>query len=179
MPVWPCREPRAAGRTQGWGHGGAGRPSLGPSRGTRVGGGVWDPPAVLLTLRRCACPARQPRTPLEQEIFGLLHQTQQPITDPLLAPEEAAALQAMSLEEVSAAPSARPGSRGHVPGTCPSSGGRVSGDHPGAGGLVPGAHPHSCSRQARQRRAELQRARVLQSFYEAKARREKKIKSKK
>ncbi|XP_074738880.1 U3 small nucleolar RNA-associated protein 14 homolog A [Strix uralensis] len=71
------------------------------------------------------------RTPLEQEIFGLLHKTQQPITDPLLTPEETASLQAMSLEE------------------------------------------------ARQRRAELQKARVVQSYYEAKARREKKIKSKK
>ncbi|XP_065499204.1 U3 small nucleolar RNA-associated protein 14 homolog A [Caloenas nicobarica] len=71
------------------------------------------------------------RTPLEQEIFGLLHKTQQPVTDPLLTPEETASLQAMSLEE------------------------------------------------ARQRRAELQKARVVQSYYEAKARREKKIKSKK
>ncbi|NXF36538.1 UT14A protein, partial [Nyctibius bracteatus] len=71
------------------------------------------------------------RTPLEQEIFGLLQKTQQPITDPLLTPEETASLQAMSLEE------------------------------------------------ARRRRAELQRARVVQSYYEAKARREKKIKSKK
>ncbi|XP_074770953.1 U3 small nucleolar RNA-associated protein 14 homolog A isoform X1 [Athene noctua] len=71
------------------------------------------------------------RTPLEQEIFGLLHKTKQPITDPLLTPEETASLQAMSLEE------------------------------------------------ARQRRAELQKARVVQSYYEAKARREKKIKSKK
>ncbi|NXN22542.1 UT14A protein, partial [Nycticryphes semicollaris] len=71
------------------------------------------------------------RTPLEQEIFGLLHKTQQPITDPLLTPEETASLQAMSLEE------------------------------------------------ARQRRAELQKARALQSYYEAKARREKRIKSKK
>ncbi|KAM6323112.1 U3 small nucleolar RNA-associated protein 14 homolog A [Podargus strigoides] len=71
------------------------------------------------------------RTPLEQEIFGLLRRTQQPITDPLLTPEETASLQAMSLEE------------------------------------------------ARQRRAELQKARVVQSYYEAKARREKKIKSKK
>ncbi|KAK2516957.1 hypothetical protein Q9966_014849 [Columba livia] len=71
------------------------------------------------------------RTPLEQEIFGLLHKTQQPVTDPLLTPDEAASLQAMSLEE------------------------------------------------ARQRRAELQKARVMQSYYEAKARREKKIKSKK
>ncbi|NXT90482.1 UT14A protein, partial [Anhinga rufa] len=71
------------------------------------------------------------RTPLEQEIFGLLHKTQQPITDPLLTPEETASLQAMSLEE------------------------------------------------ARQRRAELQKARAVQSYYEAKARREKKIKSKK
>ncbi|NXV50913.1 UT14A protein, partial [Uria aalge] len=71
------------------------------------------------------------RTPLEQEIFALLHKTQQPITDPLLTPEETASLQAMSLEE------------------------------------------------ARQRRAELQKARALQSYYEAKARREKRIKSKK
>ncbi|NXM67467.1 UT14A protein, partial [Serilophus lunatus] len=71
------------------------------------------------------------RTPLEQEIFGLLHKTQQPITDPLLTPEEAASLQAMSLEE------------------------------------------------ARRRRAELQKARAVQSYYEAKARREKRIKSKK
>ncbi|NXK49429.1 UT14A protein, partial [Chauna torquata] len=75
--------------------------------------------------------AWKPRTPLEQEIFGLLHKTQQPITDPLLTPQEKASLQAMSLEE------------------------------------------------ARRRRAELQKARVLQSYYEAKARREKKIKSKK
>ncbi|NWQ71049.1 UT14A protein, partial [Neopipo cinnamomea] len=71
------------------------------------------------------------RTPLEQEIFGLLHKTQQPITDPLLTPEEMASLQAMSLEE------------------------------------------------ARRRRAELQKARAVQSYYEAKARREKRIKSKK
>ncbi|XP_035167438.1 U3 small nucleolar RNA-associated protein 14 homolog A-like [Oxyura jamaicensis] len=75
--------------------------------------------------------AWKPRTPLEQEIFGLLHKTQQPITDPLLTPRERASLQAMSLEE------------------------------------------------ARRRRAELQKARALQSYYEAKARREKKIKSKK
>ncbi|NXY51319.1 UT14A protein, partial [Ceuthmochares aereus] len=75
--------------------------------------------------------SQQPRTPLEQEIFGLLHKTQQPTVDPLLTPEESASLQAMSLEE------------------------------------------------ARQRRAELQKARALQSYYEAKARREKRIKSKK
>ncbi|XP_029819606.1 U3 small nucleolar RNA-associated protein 14 homolog A [Manacus vitellinus] len=73
----------------------------------------------------------QARTPLEQEIFGLLHKTQQPITDPLLTPEETASLKAMSLEE------------------------------------------------ARRRRAELQKARAVQSYYEAKARREKRIKSKK
>ncbi|NXS63181.1 UT14A protein, partial [Brachypteracias leptosomus] len=73
----------------------------------------------------------KPRTPLEQEIFGLLHKTQQPLTDPLLTPQEAAELQAMSLEE------------------------------------------------ARRRRAELQKARAVQSYYEAKARREKRIKSKK
>ncbi|XP_066415464.1 U3 small nucleolar RNA-associated protein 14 homolog A isoform X2 [Molothrus aeneus] len=71
------------------------------------------------------------RTPLEQEIFGLLHKTQQPVTDPLLTPEEMASVQAMSLEE------------------------------------------------ARRRRAELQKARAVQSYYEAKARRAKRIKSKK
>ncbi|XP_074863758.1 U3 small nucleolar RNA-associated protein 14 homolog A [Carettochelys insculpta] len=71
------------------------------------------------------------RTPLEQEIFNLLHKAQQPATDPLLTPQEEASLRAMSLEE------------------------------------------------AQLRRAELQKARALQSYYEAKARREKKIKSKK
>ncbi|KFZ65277.1 U3 small nucleolar RNA-associated protein 14 A, partial [Podiceps cristatus] len=86
--------------------------------------------AAVVPLEQ-AVSAWKARTPLEQEIFGLLHKTQQPIADPLLTPEEAASLQAMSLEE------------------------------------------------ARQRRAELQRARVVQSYYEAKARREKKIKSKK
>ncbi|NWU71449.1 UT14A protein, partial [Pterocles burchelli] len=86
--------------------------------------------ATVVPLEQ-AVSAWKARTPLEQEIFGLLHKTQQPLTDPLLTPEESAALQAMSLEE------------------------------------------------ARQRRAELQRARVVQSYYEAKARREKKIKSKK
>ncbi|KAM8987538.1 U3 small nucleolar RNA-associated protein 14 homolog A isoform 2-T2 [Ara ararauna] len=86
--------------------------------------------AAVVPLEQ-AVSAWKARTPLEQEIFGLLHKTKQPITDPLLTPEEAASLQAMSLEE------------------------------------------------ARQRRAELQKARVVQSYYEAKARREKKIKSKK
>ncbi|NXW47606.1 UT14A protein, partial [Nyctiprogne leucopyga] len=86
--------------------------------------------ATVVPLERAAA-AWKARTPLEQEIFGLLHKTQQPITDPLLTPEETASLQAMSLEE------------------------------------------------ARQRRAELQKARAVQSYYEAKARREKKIKSKK
>ncbi|XP_012411935.1 U3 small nucleolar RNA-associated protein 14 homolog A [Trichechus manatus latirostris] len=71
------------------------------------------------------------RTPLEQEIFNVLHKNKQPVTDPLLTPVEKASLKAMSLEE------------------------------------------------AKMRRAELQRARALQSYYEAKARREKKIKSKK
>ncbi|XP_042639335.1 U3 small nucleolar RNA-associated protein 14 homolog A [Orycteropus afer afer] len=71
------------------------------------------------------------RTPLEQEIFSILHKNKQPVTDPLLTPVEKASLKAMSLEE------------------------------------------------AKMRRAELQRARALQSYYEAKARREKKIKSKK
>ncbi|NXC03726.1 UT14A protein, partial [Orthonyx spaldingii] len=78
-----------------------------------------------------ATSAWKARTPLEQEIFGLLHKTQQPVTDPLLTPEEMASLQAMSLEE------------------------------------------------ARRRRAELQKARAVQSYYEAKARRAKRIKSKK
>ncbi|KFQ28043.1 U3 small nucleolar RNA-associated protein 14 A, partial [Mesitornis unicolor] len=86
--------------------------------------------ATVVPLEQ-AVSAWKARTPLEQEIFGLLRKNQQPITDPLLTPEEAASLQAMSLEE------------------------------------------------ARQRRAELQRARAVQSYYEAKARREKKIKSKK
>ncbi|EHB07182.1 U3 small nucleolar RNA-associated protein 14-like protein A [Heterocephalus glaber] len=71
------------------------------------------------------------RTPLEQEIFNLLHKNKQPVTDPLLSPMEKASLKAMSLEE------------------------------------------------AKMHRAELQRARALQSYYEARAKREKKIKSKK
>ncbi|XP_045738354.2 U3 small nucleolar RNA-associated protein 14 homolog A isoform X1 [Mirounga angustirostris] len=71
------------------------------------------------------------RTPLEQEVFNLLHKNKQPVTDPLLTPVEKASLKAMSLED------------------------------------------------AKVRRAELQRARALQSYYEARARREKKIKSKK
>ncbi|KAL4648318.1 hypothetical protein GN956_G6624 [Arapaima gigas] len=71
------------------------------------------------------------RTPLEQEVFSLLHKNMQPINDPLLTPMEEASLKAMSLEE------------------------------------------------AKIRRAELQKARALQSYYEAKAKRERKIKSKK
>lgn len=48
------------------------------------------------------------------------------------------------------------------------------------GGPLPlHSHLHPAPWQARRRRAELQKARVLQSYYEAKARREKKIKSKK
>ncbi|NWH97151.1 UT14A protein, partial [Tichodroma muraria] len=86
--------------------------------------------ATVTPLERVTS-AWKARTPLEQEIFGLLHKTQQPITDPLLTPEETASLQAMSLEE------------------------------------------------ARRRRAELQKARAVQSYYEAKARRAKRIKSKK
>ncbi|NXI77447.1 UT14B protein, partial [Rhipidura dahli] len=86
--------------------------------------------ATVTPLERVTS-AWKARTPLEQEILGLLHKTQQPITDPLLTPEEAASLQAMSLEE------------------------------------------------ARRRRAELQKARAVQSYYEAKARRAKRIKSKK
>ncbi|XP_049321179.1 U3 small nucleolar RNA-associated protein 14 homolog A [Astyanax mexicanus] len=70
------------------------------------------------------------RTPLEQEIFSLLHSNSQPIHDPVLTPVEEASIKAMSLEE------------------------------------------------AKIRRAELQKARALQSYYEAKARRESKIKSK-
>ncbi|NXO80521.1 UT14A protein, partial [Sitta europaea] len=86
--------------------------------------------ATVTPLER-ATSAWKARTPLEKEIFGLLHRTQQPITDPLLTPEETASLQAMSLEE------------------------------------------------AQRRRAELQKARAVQSYYEAKARRAKRIKSKK
>ncbi|NWT56745.1 UT14A protein, partial [Erythrocercus mccallii] len=86
--------------------------------------------ATVTPLERVTS-AWKARTPLEQEIFGLLHKTQQPIRDPLLTPEEMASLQAMSLEE------------------------------------------------ARRRRAELQKARAVQSYYEAKARRTKRIKSKK
>ncbi|NXS84282.1 UT14A protein, partial [Erpornis zantholeuca] len=86
--------------------------------------------ATVTPLER-ATSAWKARTPLEQEILGLLHKTQQPVTDPLLTPEEMASLQAMSLEE------------------------------------------------ARRRRAELQKARAVQSYYEAKARRAKRIKSKK
>lgn len=69
------------------------------------------------------------KTPLEQEVFSLLHKNKYPVTDPLLTPQEKASL--VSLEE------------------------------------------------AKVHRAELQRARALQSYYEARARREKKIKSKK
>ncbi|NWR08427.1 UT14A protein, partial [Paradoxornis webbianus] len=86
--------------------------------------------ATVTPLERVTS-AWKARTPLEQEIFGLLHKTQQPITDPLLTPEEMASLQAMSLEE------------------------------------------------AQRRRKELQKARAVQSYYEAKARRTKRIKSKK
>ncbi|NXD96519.1 UT14A protein, partial [Chaetorhynchus papuensis] len=86
--------------------------------------------ATVTPLERVTS-AWKARTPLEQEILGLLHKTQQPVTDPLLTPEETASLQAMSLEE------------------------------------------------ARRRRAELQKARAVQSYYEAKARRAKRIKSKK
>uniref|UniRef100_A0AAR2IKC6 UTP14C small subunit processome component n=1 Tax=Pygocentrus nattereri TaxID=42514 RepID=A0AAR2IKC6_PYGNA len=71
------------------------------------------------------------KTPLEKEIFSLLHSNNQPIHDPLLTPAEEASIKAMSLEE------------------------------------------------AKIRQAEFRKARVLQSYYEAKARRERKIKSKK
>uniref|UniRef100_A0A8D0G862 U3 small nucleolar RNA-associated protein 14 homolog A n=1 Tax=Sphenodon punctatus TaxID=8508 RepID=A0A8D0G862_SPHPU len=73
----------------------------------------------------------QARTPLEQEIFSLLHKTQPPMMDSQMTPWEKASLKAMSLEE------------------------------------------------AQLRRRELQKARALQSYYESRARREKKIKSKK
>ncbi|CAI5793647.1 small nucleolar RNA-associated 14 homolog A [Podarcis lilfordi] len=72
----------------------------------------------------------QARTPLEQEIFDILHRGKQPVKDPLLTPQERSSLQAMSLEE------------------------------------------------AQLRRMQRQKARVLQSYYEAKARRQRKIKSK-
>ncbi|KAL7835059.1 hypothetical protein SRHO_G00293060 [Serrasalmus rhombeus] len=71
------------------------------------------------------------KTPLETEIFSLLHSNNQPIHDPLLTPAEEASIKAMSLEE------------------------------------------------AKIRQAEFRKARALQSYYEAKARRERKIKSKK
>ncbi|XP_043560606.1 U3 small nucleolar RNA-associated protein 14 homolog A [Chiloscyllium plagiosum] len=71
------------------------------------------------------------RTPLEQEIFDLLHKNKQPVSVPALTAAEQASVRAMSLQE------------------------------------------------AKERRAELQKARVLQSYYEAKAKRSKKIKSKK
>ncbi|XP_051750452.1 U3 small nucleolar RNA-associated protein 14 homolog A isoform X2 [Ctenopharyngodon idella] len=71
------------------------------------------------------------QTPLEKEIFSLLHNNSQPVNDPILTPIEEASLKAMSLEE------------------------------------------------AKIRRAELQKARALQSYYEAKAKREKRIKSRK
>ncbi|KAA0716259.1 U3 small nucleolar RNA-associated protein 14 -like protein A [Triplophysa tibetana] len=70
-------------------------------------------------------------TPLEQEIFRLLHLNKQPVLDPVLTEVEEASLMAMSLEEATI------------------------------------------------RRAELQKARALHSYYEAKAKREKKIKSRK
>lgn len=76
--------------------------------------------------------SQQARTPLEQEIFGLLHKTKQPVTDPLLTPEETASLQAMSLEEVSASlPMLCPGSGGLFLSACPHS---VLPGRPGSGG---------------------------------------------
>uniref|UniRef100_A0A8C8S0Y9 U3 small nucleolar RNA-associated protein 14 homolog A n=1 Tax=Pelusios castaneus TaxID=367368 RepID=A0A8C8S0Y9_9SAUR len=91
----------------------------------------WGAPCMLSMFSLAALSVLKAQTPLEQEIFSLLHKTKQPVTDPLLTPLEEASLRAMSLEE------------------------------------------------AQLRRAELQKARALQSYYEAKARREKKIKSKK
>lgn len=43
----------------------------------------------------------QAQTPLEQQIFSLLHSNHQPVTDPVLTPVEEASIRAMSLEEVS------------------------------------------------------------------------------
>ncbi|XP_078268529.1 U3 small nucleolar RNA-associated protein 14 homolog A [Rhinoraja longicauda] len=71
------------------------------------------------------------RTPLEEEIFNLLHKNKQPVTLPVMTAREHASRRAMCLEE------------------------------------------------AQERRAELQKARALQSYYEARAKRAKKIKSKK
>ncbi|XP_051878223.1 U3 small nucleolar RNA-associated protein 14 homolog A [Pristis pectinata] len=71
------------------------------------------------------------RTPLEQEVFDLLHKNKQPVTMPVVTAQEHASMRAMCLEE------------------------------------------------AQERRAELQKARALQSYYEARAKRAKKIKSKK
>lgn len=42
----------------------------------------------------------QAETPLEQEIFRLLHMNEQPVLDPVLTAVEEASLMAMSLEEV-------------------------------------------------------------------------------
>lgn len=136
--------------------------------------------ALLLILWLCVL-SQQARTPLEQEIFGLLHKTQQPITDPLLTLEEKASLQAMSLEEVRLPP-AGPRPLGVSP-LCPIPL-PCSWCSPHAPGALPVLTPCSPSLpgapwQARRRRAELQKARALQSYYEAKARRAKRIKSKK
>lgn len=119
--------------------------------------------AVLLILLPCLL-SQQAQTPLEQEIFGLLHKTQQPITDPLLTPEEMASVQAMSLEEVRLHPVGA-----WLWGTLPL---------PHASPRAPHPSPRA-PWQARRRRAELQKARAVQSYYEAKARRAKRIKSKK
>ncbi|KAL0993969.1 hypothetical protein UPYG_G00116250 [Umbra pygmaea] len=70
------------------------------------------------------------QTPLEKEIFSLLHANNQPVHDVVLTAGEESSIKAMSLEE------------------------------------------------AKLRRAELQKFRALQSYYEAKAKRQKKIKSK-
>lgn len=76
--------------------------------------------------------SQQARTPLEQEIFGLLHKTQQPVTDPLLTPDETASLQAMSLEEVGASlPGLCSGSGSPFLSACPHS---VLPGRPGSGG---------------------------------------------
>lgn len=86
------------------------------------------------------------------------------MTDPLLTPVEKASLKAMSLEEVSVT--------GPLTSTSLLSSFPVS-------ALGPSVTVSAVCLQAKMRRAELQRARALQSYYEAKARREKKIKSKK
>lgn len=83
----------------------------------------------------------------------------QPVHDPVLTTKEEASLKAMSLEEVSNTPS-------YCCYTCV------------CYVIINEGLPFVCLK-ATIRRAELQKARALQSYYEAKAKRAKKIKSKK